>query len=265
MKTSSGTPNPPAGRGAGNPAVTRRRRLRRAGVLAAAPDAIRLPLPPKGRPKGLDLSLAALGLLGAGLLFYLGGKVTPFLRELEDSVTMIEVEEPPQPPPPPEEIKEPPKPPPPPPPDPDVKPPPAPPEEPVKPVFGMEEDALSEGGDMSVATGNTLMKKADTVVEKAPPPLPPAPILINQYPAFVKAVPPVYPGWAEEQGVEASVVLTVTIDEGGRVMDSKVKKGAGRDFDRNALDAIRKTVFQPYIKDGRKLPAVFDFTFEYRL
>lgn len=132
-------------------------------------------------------------------------------------------------------------------------------------MFGLPEDAMSEAGDMAVATGNTLRVEADSVVRKAPPPLPAAPVELDRTPAFVKQAVAEYPEWAQDQGVEARVLVWVTIDAEGRVTQAVLKQGAGRDFDPSALQAARASLFQPLVRDGKRLPSRFVVTYEFRL
>jgi TonB family protein len=136
---------------------------------------------------------------------------------------------------------------------------------PSQPVFGLPEEATSKSSDMVVTTGNTLMKPADPVVQKAPPPLPSVPIKIDHQPQTLNKVMPEYPEWAEEQGVTAKVVLLVTIDCSGRVQDFAIQSSGGQDFDKNAIKAVKATKFQPLVKGGISYAAQFLFTYDFRL
>ena len=136
---------------------------------------------------------------------------------------------------------------------------------PPLPVFGLPEAATSQTGDMAVATGNTLMKHADSVVQKASPDLSATPKQLDKQPAVLNRVIPEYPAWAEEQGVTATVQLQVTIDAQGQVQSISIVRSGGNDFTRNAIRAVKATRFQPYIKDGVALPAQFLFTYTFVL
>jgi protein TonB len=150
-------------------------------------------------------------------------------------------------------------------PDPDQKPPPPSNAPPPPPVFGIAEDATNKAGDMAVATGNTLMKPADAIVQKAPPPLPSGPIMLDKQPAILHQVLPEYPSWAEEQGITATVKLQVTIDAGGQVQNVVVVSSEGEEFARNAVKAVKASRFQAPEKDGVMLPAQFLFTYRFVL
>ena len=136
---------------------------------------------------------------------------------------------------------------------------------PPPPVFGLPEAATNQAGDIAVATGNTLMKHADSVVQKPPPALSEGPKQLTTQPAVLDQVIPDYPAWAEEQGVTATVQLLVTIDAQGHVQSVSIVGSSQTDFTRNAIKAVRATRFQPYIKDGVALPAQFLFTYRFVL
>jgi TonB family protein len=136
-------------------------------------------------------------------------------------------------------------------------------EPPPKPQFGLEEADLSEAGDLAVARGNTLTKESEEVV--APPPLPSAPVFLDQQPGILMGTPPEYPARALERGLEGTVVALVTIDTNGRVTEARIEQGAGLDFDGPVLDAVRRLRFQPPIREGRKWPARFRIPYEFKL
>jgi TonB family protein len=224
---------------------------------AEADAKVTLHLPPVQGPGGFDLGLAGAILFAAGVVFYLIARFPPHAAPREETVEWVE-----EIPPPPVEVKEPPK----------VLPPPV--ErpaprvantEPPPPVFGLQEDETSEQGDMAVATGNTLAARPYSIVQKAPALLPPAPVELDRAPGFLKQAMAEYPGWAQDQGVEAVVLVWVTIDAEGRVTDASIKRAAGKDFDAGALRAARASLFQPLVKDGSKVPSRFVVTYNFKL
>lgn len=253
--------NDPAKPSSPGPQRPRPRRAR-ARNPADPPRELRLFLPPHRRAGGSDYLLALAALVIATGAFFAGGKLAGKAGSQEEVKLVIEQAPPPPPPPPPKEIKAPPKPPPPPPqektPQPKAAPPPP-------PQFGLEKEATSENGDLAVATGNTLLKPSDSLVKPPPPPPPPAPVLLDQEPQALEYVRPVYPDWALDQGVTSVVLVMVTIDAGGKVIETSVQKSGGKDFDAAALVAAKATHYHPYIEKGRPLPARFVVTYKYEL
>jgi len=245
------------------------RRVRRKGALAPVPPSLRLPDTPRpglGRREAI-----AVGVFLAfwGAIFSLALALRDVVP-LDDMVTFIEVKEEPPPPPPPALPPPPPPPPkeiPPPvktPPDPDQKPPPATPD-PPPPQFGIPADGTSENGGFAVATGNSLMVKADTTVKKAPPLLPPAPVQSNFDVQVARAAEPMYPEWALDQGVEAVVDVLITLDDQGKVADLKFLRSGGKDFDNAVRKAVYATAFKPLIELGRAVSCSFRKQYRFRL
>jgi protein TonB len=224
------------------------------------PDSLRLHLPPPRPPGWRDVLLGIGALIASVGIFFAGGKVSIPVFLSEEEVQVIEVA---PPPPPPKEIKEPPKPVPPPP--REKSPPPVQAAPPPPPQFGLEKEATEGKGDMAVATGNTLTQKADSLVKPPPPPPPPEPMRLDQEPEALEKITPKYPEWAEEQGVTSRVLVMVTIDADGKVIDARLEKSGGKDFDKASLDAAKVTRYKAYVEKGRPLPAKFVVAYEFIL
>ena len=63
--------------------------------------------------------------------------------------------------------------------------------------------------------------------------------------------PPRYPPTEARQGVGGTVVLVISIDAQGNVLDVSVEKSSrNRNLDRAAMDAARKWRFNPEVRDG---------------
>lgn len=139
------------------------------------------------------------------------------------------------------------------------------PQEAPPPQFGVREEALSESGDLAVATGNTLMTEADSVVKPPVEALPAAPQLMDQAPRILKGRPPEYPQRALERGLQATLSVLITIDTLGRVTQVDVEKSGGGDFDPEVVRSVRQLVFQPPIRNGKRLTARFRQQYEFRL
>jgi len=240
--------------------IVPRSRRTRPRTSSRTDGSIHLNAPPENGFKKENLFLAVCFLCSIALVLQLGSRALRSVETEDDQVQIVQV----APPPPPiiQPIKVRPKPVPS---EPDEPSPPPQPKDEPPPVFGLSEDATDKAGDMAVATGNTLMKPADSVVQKAPPPLPAVPVQLDKQPAILNNVTPEYPAWAEEQGVTATVKLLVTIDARGQVQNVDIVSSGGNDFARNAIKAVKATRFQPLVKDGVALPARFLFTYRFIL
>ncbi len=86
------------------------------------------------------------------------------------------------------------------------------------------------------------------------PPSPPAPattIGSSVDPSSKRLNPPKYPPTEARQGVGGTVVLIITIDGQGNVLDVSVEKSSrNRNLDRAAMDAARKWKFNPEMQNG---------------
>ncbi len=76
--------------------------------------------------------------------------------------------------------------------------------------------------------------------------------------------PPAYPNEMRRAKVEGSVTLAFVVDESGRVEDPRVEKSSHPEFERSALEAIRKWKFRPGRKDGQPVRAYLVQTFRFR-
>ncbi|HVJ14059.1 MAG TPA: TonB family protein [Polyangiaceae bacterium] len=94
---------------------------------------------------------------------------------------------------------------------------------------------------------------------------PSAPSSAPTPPKLLESVAPVYPEARRASAESASVGLVLTIDETGHVSDAVVSESAGEEFDQAALDAARKTVFEPAMRDGKPVAARIPFRFEFKL
>ena len=72
-------------------------------------------------------------------------------------------------------------------------------------------------------------------------------------PAFLHKEIPVYPMMARKLGREGKVVLKLTIDEKGNLLDVEVIKKADYGFTEAAVEAVKKSTFLPAKKDGNPI------------
>lgn len=153
---------------------------------------------------------------------------------------------------------------------PDPSPPPPTPPEPTPletppPQFGLQQEQLSEAGELAVATGNTLMTEADSVIREPVAALPARPEIMDQAPRILKGRAPEYPYRALQRGLEATVVALITIDTLGRVSDVVIEQSGGREFDPEVIRAVKRLVFQPPVLGGRAQAARFRQPYEFRI
>jgi protein TonB len=69
-------------------------------------------------------------------------------------------------------------------------------------------------------------------------------------PRFLRRVMPHFPRVAQFRGLEGTVVLRLTLDKSGRLVNIEVVSGAGNGFDEAAIQAARDSTFSPAQKNG---------------
>ena len=85
-------------------------------------------------------------------------------------------------------------------------------------------------------------------------------------PRRLNEVKPRYPDARRAAGVEADVLLVVSLDAAGRVLSVTVGRSSGDDaFDESARAAARQERFSPALRDGVPVPTTFTFTTHFRL
>jgi protein TonB len=72
-------------------------------------------------------------------------------------------------------------------------------------------------------------------------------------PAFLHREMPTYPMMARKLGREGRVMLKLTIDENGNLLNVEVIDKAGYGFTEAAVEAIKKSTFLPAKKDGKPI------------
>ncbi len=74
---------------------------------------------------------------------------------------------------------------------------------------------------------------------------------LEKRPEPVSQVPPAYPSELRKAKVEGVVTLVFLLTEEGRVESAKVENSSRPEFEKPALEAIRKWRFRPGMKDGQ--------------
>ncbi|MCX8028337.1 MAG: energy transducer TonB [Thermodesulfovibrionales bacterium] len=70
-------------------------------------------------------------------------------------------------------------------------------------------------------------------------------------PTFIHREMPVYPLIARRIGKEGRVLLRLTIDEKGKLLNVEVLEDAGYGFSEAAVEAVKKSTFSPAMRDGK--------------
>lgn len=112
-----------------------------------------------------------------------------------------------------------------------------------KPVVGVTEESVADGGAVAVPLGNTLMgtpeNKVNENVEYAPLQS------VTRMPSFRVQVKPAYPEQARRLGIEGVVILEVAISSEGRVLEARIIEDPGFGLGESALRAIMASEFEP--------------------
>jgi periplasmic protein TonB len=91
-------------------------------------------------------------------------------------------------------------------------------------------------------------------------------VYVDQLPAEVKVVEPVYPDLAKQAGVEGLVLVNVLVGKDGRVMDARVDaKNSVLLLDDAALDAARQWVFTPALANNHPVMTWVALRFRFTL
>jgi iron complex outermembrane receptor protein len=72
-------------------------------------------------------------------------------------------------------------------------------------------------------------------------------------PKPVHVVPAKYPDSAIRDGIDATVLVMLTIPSDGIPKDVKIAKGFRPDFDQSAIDSVRQWRFHPATKGGKPI------------
>ncbi len=88
---------------------------------------------------------------------------------------------------------------------------------------------------------------------------------LDRPPRAIDRAPPVYPYSLRRERVTGSVRVLFVIDEDGRVRDPRIEESTHREFERPALEAVRRWRFEPGIRDGRPVPTLVRTPIEFTL
>lgn len=144
-------------------------------------------------------------------------------------------------------------------------------------IVGLSLDSTSArgGSGPTFAVGNTRMgntaKQAEDpntvqkLVNKASNRIPTARVPVSR-PKRLGQIKPVYPALLNQQGLEADVVLRITVNATGEVVEVVVVRGAlYPEFNDAAVAAAKKQRYAPATRGGKAIPFTFRYTTRFRL
>jgi protein TonB len=88
---------------------------------------------------------------------------------------------------------------------------------------------------------------------------------LEKRPEPVSQVPPAYPAELRKAKIEGVVTLVFILGEDGRVSDPRVENSSRTEFEKPALEAIRKWRFRPGMKDGQAVRSYVRIPMRFRV
>ena len=88
---------------------------------------------------------------------------------------------------------------------------------------------------------------------------------LEQKPEAVSQAAPVYPAELRKAKIEGSVTLVFVLDENGRVNEPRIENSSRPEFEKPALDAIRKWRFRPGMKSGKAVATYIRIPMRFRV
>lgn len=88
---------------------------------------------------------------------------------------------------------------------------------------------------------------------------------LEKRPEAVSQVPPVYPSELRKAKIEGLVTLIFVLNEEGRVEEPRVENASRPEFERPAIDAIRKWRFRPGMKEGQAVRTYIRIPMRFRV
>ena len=98
-----------------------------------------------------------------------------------------------------------------------------------------------------------------------PPDEPPAPSGDLERPQLLEEAQPRYPSKAWDEQIEADVVVLITVDVDGKVIEVELAQPAGNGFDEESIVAARKLRFSPARVGGVATAVKIRYTFRFRI
>lgn len=87
---------------------------------------------------------------------------------------------------------------------------------------------------------------------------------LDQRPQPVSQSPPAYPSELRKARIEGFATVDFVVEEDGRVAEARIDKSSHPEFEKSALDAIRKWRFRPGVREGQPVRSYNRQTFRFR-
>lgn len=88
---------------------------------------------------------------------------------------------------------------------------------------------------------------------------------LEQKPEAVSQAAPIYPAELRKAKIEGSVTLVFILDENGRVNEPRVENSSRPEFEKPAMEAIRKWRFRPGMKSGKAVATYVRIPMRFRV
>jgi protein TonB len=139
--------------------------------------------------------------------------------------------------------------------------------EPPPVVVGLTLRSTTTAGTFDAPVGNTLAGKTpDRATNPASVMPSPVPLYeLDSQPTVIGDVRIPYPEDARSRGIEGTVVLSVLVDESGKVRAVKVISGPGAGLDQAAAKAVERIRFRPALRKGQPVAAQITYRYTFLL
>ena len=85
----------------------------------------------------------------------------------------------------------------------------------------------------------------------------------SQFPKIIHNEVPIYPDYARKNGIKGVVVVVVTVDQGGNVVDATIHESDHEKLDDVSIAAAKKCKFEPWTSENyTKIKMNIPFTFD---
>jgi protein TonB len=88
---------------------------------------------------------------------------------------------------------------------------------------------------------------------------------LRKKPVAVSQVPPTYPAELRKAKIDGLVTIVFVLDENGRVEEPRIENSSRPEFEKPALEAIRKWRFHPGMKDGQAVRTYIRIPMRFRV